>query len=307
MALIFFLKRGEEFSRVWLFGWYAAGLILLIAGRIAVYAIVISMTRRGKLDRRAAVVGGGPAAETLLRDLAGQKDTDLKIYGVFDDRSDTRSPDIVAGFPKLGTVDDLVEFARHARLDLIILAMPINAEERLLHMLRKLWVLPVDIRLAAHTNRLRFRPRSYSYIGAVPVLDVFDKPMADWDYVLKIIFDRLVGALCLLLLSPLLALVALAIKLDSPGPVFFRQKRYGFNNEFIENLQISIDVRQPTRSRRFPTCDQKRPARHSRRPLHPQSLPRRIAAADQRGLSWRLVARRPASTRRARQSGGPPL
>ena len=62
-------------------------------------------------------------------------------------------------------------------------------------MLKKLWVLPVDIRLSAHTNKLRFRPRSYSYIGAVPVLDVFDRPIADWDVVMKWLFDKIVGGL----------------------------------------------------------------------------------------------------------------
>jgi exopolysaccharide biosynthesis polyprenyl glycosylphosphotransferase len=66
------------------------------------------------------------------------------------------------------------------------------------------------------------------------VLDVFDKPIADWDLVLKAVFDRVVGSLLLLLLSPILLLTALAVKLDSRGPVFFRQKRYGFNNELIE-------------------------------------------------------------------------
>ncbi len=141
---------------------------------------------------------------------------------------------MIAGYPKLGSVTDLVEFARHTRLDLVILAMPITAEQRLLQMLRKLWVLPVDIRLAAHTNKLRFRPRSYSYIGTVPVLDAFDKPMADWDVILKMAFDSIIGGLCLLLLSPIMLLTALAVKLDSRGPVLFRQKRYGFNNEMIE-------------------------------------------------------------------------
>ena len=62
-------------------------------------------------------------------------------------------------------------------------------------MLKKLWVLPVDIRLAAHSNKLRFRPRAYSYIGNVPVLDVFDKPITDWDVVMKWLFDKIVGSL----------------------------------------------------------------------------------------------------------------
>ena len=101
-------------------------------------------------------------------------------------------------------------------------------------MLKKLWVLPVDIRLAAHTNKLRFRPRSYSYIGEVPVLDVFDRPIADWDVVMKFLFDKIIGGLMLLCALPVMGLIALAIKLESRGPVLFKQKRYGFNNDLIE-------------------------------------------------------------------------
>jgi Undecaprenyl-phosphate glucose phosphotransferase len=101
-------------------------------------------------------------------------------------------------------------------------------------MLKKLWVLPLDIRLAAHSNKLRFRPRAYSYIGGVPVLDVFDKPVTDWDVVMKWLFDKVVGSLILIATAPIMVITAIAIKLDSRGPVLFKQKRYGFNNELIE-------------------------------------------------------------------------
>src|SRR4029079_16989464 len=101
-------------------------------------------------------------------------------------------------------------------------------------MLKKLWVLPVDIRLSAHTNKLRFRPRSYSYIGSVPVIDVFDRPIADWDVVMKWLFDKFVGGLALLAAAPWMVMIAILIKIDSRGPVLFRQKRYGFNNDMIE-------------------------------------------------------------------------
>ncbi|MFY9629220.1 MAG: undecaprenyl-phosphate glucose phosphotransferase [Methylocystis sp.] len=234
LAAVFFLKLDPNFSRIWLAGWFFAGLGLLFVERFSVAALVRILTQQGKLDRRTAIVGGGPAAAPVLHALASQDDGDLRILGVFDDRSDTRSPDVVAGYPKLGTVDDLVEFARHTRLDLVIFTLPISAEDRLLQMLRKLWILPVDIRLAAHTNKLRFRPRSYSYLGDVPVIDIFDKPIADWDVLIKSAFDKIVGALCLLVLSPVMIAVAIAVKLDSPGPVFFKQPRYGFNNEKIE-------------------------------------------------------------------------
>ncbi len=234
LAAFFFLKIGDQVSRVWLAGFYAGGLALLLAERLAVTLCVLRLTRMGRLERRTAIVGGGEAGEALIKALEAQRDTGLRVCGVFDDRNDDRSPDLVAGYPKLGTIDDLVEFARRTKLDLVIFTLPISAEARLLTMLRKLWVLPIDIRLSAHMSKLRFRPRSYSYIGAVPVLDVFDRPIADWDIVVKYLFDKLVGTLALILLSPLMIATAIAIKLDSKGPVLFRQKRYGFNNELIE-------------------------------------------------------------------------
>ncbi len=234
LAGIFFLKHDLLFSRVWLLSWFVTGFAALMCERLALSLIVRRMMASGSLDRRTVIVGGGTAAEQVLLDLAAQKHTDIRICGVFDDRTDDRSPDVVAGFPKLGAVDDLVEFARRTRVDLIIFTLPITAETRILQMLSKLWVLPIDIRLAAHTNKLRFRPRSYSWIGTVPVLDVFDKPIADWDVLLKTAFDKIVGAICLLLLSPVMLAIAIAVKLDSKGPVLFRQKRHGFNNEEIE-------------------------------------------------------------------------
>jgi Undecaprenyl-phosphate glucose phosphotransferase len=117
---------------------------------------------------------------------------------------------------------------------MLIVSLPITAENRLLQILKKLWVLPVDIRLSAHMDKLRFRPRSYSYIGAVPFLDVIERPITDWDSIVKRAFDLVFSSLGILLLSPVLIATAVAIKLDSRGPVFFRQKRYGFNNEVID-------------------------------------------------------------------------
>jgi Undecaprenyl-phosphate glucose phosphotransferase len=234
LAAVFLLKVGELFSRVWLVGWYASGLVGLLAGRLALAVAVSRMTRAGWFDRRTAIVGGGPAAEAMIRALEAQADTGLRIVGVFDDRGDERSSDVLAGYPKLGTVSDLVDYARKTQLDLVIFTVPLAAETRLLQMLSKLWILPLDIRLAASTSKLRLRPRAYSYLGSVPVLDLFDKPMADWDIVLKWLFDRVVGGLLLVAFLPVMLVVALAIKLDSRGPVFFRQKRYGFNNELIE-------------------------------------------------------------------------
>ena len=141
---------------------------------------------------------------------------------------------MVAGYPKLGTFDELVEFARTARIDILIIALPLSAELRILELLRKLWVLPVDIRIAAHSSKLRFRPRAYSRIGKVSMLDVFDKPIADWDSVAKRAFDIFFSLVAISLLWPIMLGAALAVKFTSRGPIIFKQKRHGFNNEVVE-------------------------------------------------------------------------
>jgi Undecaprenyl-phosphate glucose phosphotransferase len=238
VAIAFFAKFETAFSRVWTGSFYLAGLFALSAGRIVLTSLVRRWARAGHLVRRVVIVGGGPAAETLIDALQADTDSDLRICGVFDDRSDDRSSPIVAGIPKLGSVDDLVEFTRLTRVDLILVSLPLTAEDRVLQMVRKLWVLPVDVRLAAHMNQLRFRPRAYSYIGNVPVLDIFDKPIADWNMVVKAVFDRVVGTCILFAVFPVMLTIALAVKLDSPGPIFFRQRRYGFNNEPIDVLKF---------------------------------------------------------------------
>lgn len=227
-------KVADHYSRLWLATFFGTGLAMLLVGRFVLFRIIDAQTRAGRFDRRTAIVGGGQPAEDLIAALETQSESGIRIVGVFDDRNADRSSDVVAGHPKLGNVDDLVAYARHARLDLIVFTIPITAEARILQMLAKLWVLPIDIRLSAHAAKLRLRPRSYSYLGSVPVLDVFDRPIADWDVVVKALFDRCVGLMMLLALSPLMLVIALAVQLTSRGPVLFRQKRHGFNNELIE-------------------------------------------------------------------------
>jgi len=181
----FFLKISEDFSRVWFGTWYVSSLVIFMAFRLVMSRLIRRWARNGKMERRAIIVGGGKPAEDLIRSIEQQPYNDICICGVFDDRDAKRSPAIVAGYPKLGNIAELIEFARIAHIDMLIVSLPITAEARVLSLLKKLWVLPVDIRLSAHNNHLQFRPRAYSYIGSVAMIDLFDKPINDWDSVAK--------------------------------------------------------------------------------------------------------------------------
>jgi len=245
----FFLKVSTDFSRVWFAGWFVSGLVLFLALRFVVARLVRRWARNGVMERRAVIVGGGKSAETLIRAIERQPYNDIRICGIFDDRDDRRSPPVVAGYPKLGTIAELTTFARIARVDMLIVSLPITAEKRVLSMLKKLWVLPVDIRLSAHSAELHFRPRAYSYIGSVPMLDIFDRPIHDWDSVAKRAFDIIFSLIGIIVFSPVMLFTAIAIKLDSKGPVLFKQKRHGFNNEVIEVYKFRsmyVDQCDPT-------------------------------------------------------------
>jgi len=232
LTIAFFLRAGSDFSRLWLGLWFVSGSAGLVASRLVWRARITALANSGRLDRNAVIVGGGDSAIRLIRALETSRTAGIRIVGLFDDRGHDRSA--VAHYPTLGSFDDLVAFARTSRVDLLIIALPMTAEARLMHLLKKLWVLPVDIRVSALSSRLRFRPRAYSYIGDVPFLDIFDKPLSASGAIAKTVFDRVIGVLALIALSPVMAAVALAVKVTSPGPVLFRQKRYGFNNELIE-------------------------------------------------------------------------
>ena len=234
VAVVFFLKLGHAYSRVWLAVWFTAGGIALITGRLALSGIVHHWAREGRLYRRAVIYGGGVVTEDLIRHLEQEAAGDIRISGIFDDRSDDRAVSIVSGYPRLGGLADLVDFCRTTRIDLVVVALPITAEARLVDVMKEISVLPVDIKLPAAATALRFSPRTYSRIGNVSMIDLHDTPITDWGHVSKWLFDKVVGALALVLLAPAMASVAILIKLDSRGPVFFRQKRYGFNNELIE-------------------------------------------------------------------------
>ncbi|HRX37685.1 MAG TPA: exopolysaccharide biosynthesis polyprenyl glycosylphosphotransferase, partial [Aestuariivirga sp.] len=108
----------------------------------------------------------------------------------------------------------------------------------LLTILRRLWELPVDIRISGQASTLKLTPRAYTYIGKLPLLSVFDRPLKGWNQVLKDWLDRVIALAAIVALSPVMLAVALAVKLESKGPLIFRQKRYGFNNETIEVLKF---------------------------------------------------------------------
>jgi len=233
-AAVFFLKAGADFSRAWLALWFVTGSVLLLTGRTVLAACVRTWAQDGRLYRRAVLYGVSDVTKSVINDLEADSDSDVRITGIFDDRGDARAEKEIKDYPRRGGLTDLEDFCRETRVDLVIVALPVAGEARLAQVVEKISVLPADIKLPARATAVRFSPRTYSHVGSVAMIDLYDKPIANWDTVSKWLFDKVIGATALVLLAPVMASIAVAIKATSKGPVLFRQKRYGFNNELVE-------------------------------------------------------------------------
>jgi Undecaprenyl-phosphate glucose phosphotransferase len=237
LAFAFSFKVSAEFSRVWVFSWFLMSASLIFLGRLLSRSLLWRWARAGRLSRKIVVIGAGEQSQRFLKQVQQKKEPWLHLVGIFDDRHERVGPSF-NGFPVLGTLNDLLSYVRKHRVDDIIVTLPWSADQRLLKIIEKLEELPVHIRLSSDlAGFLRLRP-NFSSICGVSMLDMVNKPLVGWRYVVKEVQDKILGLFFLALFSPLMLLIALAIKLESDGPVLFRQKRYGFNNEKFGMLKF---------------------------------------------------------------------
>jgi Undecaprenyl-phosphate glucose phosphotransferase len=232
-GLAFAFKVSGQFSRVWLTATTAASAILIWGLRGAVAVLIHRAAKLGALVHTVAVVGAGGQGERFLAQIKDAKAPWVRVAGVFDDR-ETRIGADVAGVPVRGTVADLIAAVRRREIDAVVITLPWAAEERLFTLVTQLRELPVPVYIGADLIGYRYGTPNRVFAGSVSVLEAARAPLAGWKGVVKAAEDKALAALALLVFGPAMALIAVAIKLGSPGPVLFRQKRYGFSNEVIE-------------------------------------------------------------------------
>ncbi len=232
VALAFALKISEEFSRIWFFASLLGGAFLICVSRGVFRYFLGYSTRAGLLVRNVALIGTGGAAGHLVGQLRERKAPWKRVIGLFDDRG-TRIHHEIKGCPVLGDLDDLVRYVRRGLVHDVVITLPWNADDRLVSIIDRLRCLPVHVYLGSDLIGYHFPRHHRRHLEGVPVLEIASVPLSGWAGLVKAAEDKILAVLALLVMSPLLLLIALAIKLDSRGPVLFRQARYGFNNEVI--------------------------------------------------------------------------
>ena len=198
---------------------------LILGLSLAWTALTSAFHRQGRLTPNLAVVGATPGARRLIERLT--LTGDAAVLGLFDDRMD-RVPEQIGGVPVLGDLDALIHHRLTPFVDRIVVAVPNSANARVAAMVERLGVLPNEISLLLDDG-----DEAAERIAALPLARLSGAGSSLARIVAKRAQDLMVGSIALILAAPVMALVAVAIRRDSPGPIFFRQARHGFHNETI--------------------------------------------------------------------------
>ena len=231
LAFVFGLRSEYLFSNSWLQIWFAAGLAATITIRLLAYWILTTLSRRKVMGRNTVILGYGEQAKHFADSITRDTPFFMNFCGIYGVTPEDRQvePALTAG-----GVDDLLREARRGAVDEVIVAMPWSANQQVIDVIERLKELPVNVYLGSEL--IGFDLSLERLVGPFDRLSMFQvtrRPISGWRSVPKFLLDYTLAALGLLLLSPLLLAIAAAIKLDSPGPVFFMQKRLGFNNQLF--------------------------------------------------------------------------
>jgi polysaccharide biosynthesis protein PslA len=207
--------------------WLCAGVFALYGAHTIWWLAVRGWRREGRLTPNIVVVGATDSTRRLIETML--KTRDAAVLGVFDDRLG-RAPGDVLGVPVLGDTKTMLEHRIMPYVDRIVIGVPGNARGRVRQLIEKLSVLPNEITLLTDPES---ETAVFDRITEAPLAQLSNATSGDARALAKRLQDLALGAFFLIAGLPLMALIALAVKLDSPGPVFFRQRRQGFNNEEI--------------------------------------------------------------------------
>lgn len=233
----FVLKVADDFSRLWLMTWSVTSAIALCGFRLTCATSVKVLIQSRRLTKNVAIIGAGEPGRRLAAELA-REGSDVRLIGLFDQRHPSRlieADGSDAAVLPLSTLDELLSTGS---VDEVVIAIPPCASDRVWQLARRVHPFPVALRVLAPEGYENFRVLDSCHDGDIGTFRVMSNPLNEVAIVVKWIEDKVIAFFCLLLaLAPML-LIALAIKLDSPGPVLFRQRRLGAKNQPFDLLKF---------------------------------------------------------------------
>ncbi len=209
--------------------WFVICLVLSSSTRLLMAYAVRRVQQRGAVIQTIAIVGAGRVADRLVKALQNSHGETVELLGVFDDKIQNAPKSSVKS---AGTIAHLLEIGKTRKIDWILLTLPPTAETRVLELVQRLKGLSVPIGLCPQHIGLTVPYNIIDFVGdTVPVNLLVDRPIKRWNAVVKTIEDLTIGGIITLFALPVMAIIALAIKIDSRGPVLYKQKRHALNNQ----------------------------------------------------------------------------
>ena len=239
---LFVLKLSDQFSRLWLITWGAASMVGLCALRMVAAHKAERLSQNGRLTKNIAIVGASEPGLELATQL-GQQRPGIHLVGLFDQlqaltQCQLRSIGALAGRVVVHELVALDELLCRGRVDEVIIAFPLHNSAKILELARRFHPYPVSLRVLAPEGYEHFRVLDSFRYGEIMTFCVMNQPLDDVAVVIKWLEDQVIASLCLLLALPLMLPIAGMIKLDTKGPVLFKQKRLGVNNRPFDLLKF---------------------------------------------------------------------
>ncbi|MEM5292957.1 undecaprenyl-phosphate glucose phosphotransferase [Burkholderia sp. JPY481] len=240
VLISFSVHRADSLSRLWLVYWALASIVLLVVTKVIVYSILRGLRREGFNQRAVAIVGGSPYGRFLIEQMRGRPEAGFTPVVVFDEDGtinpyeDPDAAHAVEGVPVERDYQRMIELVRERSIRELWLALPISKEKAIHRFVMDLRNDFVNIRFIPDVGSLTLFNQPMVELLGVPAINLAASPITDLRVLPKRVFDGLFALAALLALSPLMLVIALMVKLSSPGPVFFRQRRKGIDGREFE-------------------------------------------------------------------------
>lgn len=232
IIILFGLKTSAIYSRAWLLYWAVIGLVFMLLMRILVYTFLQYQRKRGRNIRCVLLVGAGDLAKKVLSQTQVSLWAGYKVVALFDDNLALKGK-FVYGVKIEGTIGDVGAYIAANDVDEVWLALPLRAEQRMKELLFNLRHFTVNVKLIPDIFGFSLLNHSMTEIAGLPAVNLSDTPMGGMNRVIKAIEDGVLGILIFIMLLPLMLLIAIGIRLTSPGPVLFKQRRHGWDGKVI--------------------------------------------------------------------------
>jgi putative colanic acid biosynthesis UDP-glucose lipid carrier transferase len=234
---IFATKTGDGYSRVWVSAWLLGGFAATAALRLSVRIALRALRLAGRNLRHVGIVGAGTLGRTIAGRLSASPWAGFAIFAFYDD-DPARDGEAIAGRPVHALDARLQADVAAGSIDQVWIALPLRAEARIREILTMLREHAVEIRFVPDIYGFHLLNHSVTEVAGLPVISLTETPMSGVNRVVKAAEDYVLATLFLALAAPFMALIAIGVKLSSPGPVFYRQERVTWNGERFAMLKF---------------------------------------------------------------------